>query len=146
MITIKEKDFLSWVEAQIGKEFKAQARGPNAYDCVGLVVGCANEFNIPVQDLKGYANIPSDGLFLKAIDNNLKRITIEEATVGDLIIFAWDGEYHHIALIIANKPNIEIAHALNKTGFVTKHDFTNTSWEKLRHKFYRFKDVVIEKE
>ena len=145
MKTIKTKELINWMREQKGKEFEAQARGPHAYDCVGLIVACANEFGINVNDKQGYSNTPFDGLFLKAINENLERITVDEAKKGDLIIFSWGGEYHHIAMIVDVNP-IKIVHALSTHKSVVEHDFSGTSWERLRHKFYRFKDVTLEEE
>jgi len=92
MITIKTNEIVNWMLSQKGKPFEAQARGPHAYDCVGLIVACGNNFGIKLNDLKGYANMPSDGLFLKAVNDNLERITKQEAKLGDLVIFSWSGE------------------------------------------------------
>jgi len=71
-------------------------------------------------------------------------ITKQEAKLGDLVIFAWSGEYHHIAMITNLEP-LQITHALNTNRCVTVHDFSG-SWERLRHKFYRFRNVILEEE
>lgn len=127
---------------QVGKEFVEQGRNPEVgFDCVGLIVYVAQSLGLKVEDLKGYSQMPSNGYFLKAIDNNLIKVKPDDVKVGDLVIFSMLSEFHHIAMITKIEPQMWICHAVSgTTNKVVTHEF-GQYWKSKKHRFYRFKEI-----
>lgn len=126
----------------IGKPFVENGRIKEVgFDCVGTIIYVALKNNLEVFDIKGYSQNPNNGLFLKAIDNNLEKVKKENIKIGDLIIFSMLNEFHHIAMITKIDKEIYITHAVSgSTNKVVMHEF-GKYWKSKKHRFYKFKGI-----
>lgn len=109
---------------------KATATHSGGCDCLGLLVGIADELNIISNnnillcnyDVKDYGHIP-DGKRMQAAFGSLFDVVPTEATQpGDILLMRFDGEPQHVA-IVSDYPygGLGIIHALAAARKVVEH-------------------------
>lgn len=103
-MTLDEKR-LQIVEAArtyLGTKFKHQGRLKDfGIDCAGLVIGVGKELGyMPNEwDHVAYGHLPHAQMMANQCDLVLDRILIEEATVGDIYLMAFQSEPQHLCII-----------------------------------------------
>jgi cell wall-associated NlpC family hydrolase len=134
-------DIINKAREYINTPFHHQGRLKGVgVDCAGLIICTAKDLNIDVYDIKGYSNIPSQGLFEKTVINQLIKIDFEDLQQGDMMIFKFTSEPQHIAFVSEVKPNIKIIHAYQQVNKVVEHDFDKI-WERRLVACFRFKNL-----
>lgn len=102
---------LSFALAQVGKQYRLGARGPDAYDCSSLVSASYRQIGV---------NLPS---YTKYQANQTRQVPLSQAQPGDLLFFFGRGA-DHVALYLGNG---KMVHAVNpRTGIVV--GSINESW------------------
>jgi cell wall-associated NlpC family hydrolase len=122
----------------IGTPFHHQGRVPKVgLDCAGLVICCLKELNTPIDDVSGYARVPSSNTFTNHINKFYYEIDREEIQEGDLVTFVFRTEPQHIA-IISNIEPVRIIHAHSAAHGVVEVDLDDI-WQSKVYKYYRMR-------
>ena len=133
-------ELINSARSYLGTPFHHQGRLPHVgLDCAGLVVCAASENGYAVDDVRGYANIPSQGLFTQSVMGHCDKINIDELQAGDLCMFAFTSEPQHIAIVSSVEP-LKIIHAYLQVNKVVENNLDGFWLKKLRG-CYRLKGV-----
>lgn len=98
--------------SMVGTPFHAQGRLPGVgLDCIGVVVCLARQFNLPHTDIAAYP-MSANGMLQPLLDQQLARIQ-HEPQEGDVLLMSFDGEPHHVAVMVSKG---RIVHAYNAKG------------------------------
>jgi cell wall-associated NlpC family hydrolase len=98
--------------AMVGTPFHAQGRLPGVgLDCIGVVVCVARQLGIPHSDLTAYPMRPN-GMLQPLLDAQLVRVR-REPQEGDVLLMSFEGEPHHVAVMINGG---RIVHSYNAKG------------------------------
>lgn len=106
---------------------QASVRGAGC-DCIGLIVGVGAALGVPeaMQWLKDpsfrtYGRLPDPALLLQGATTYLDRIKIREASLGDTLLFHWEGgPPRHFGIVTKLEP-MYMVHALAQARRVTEH-------------------------
>jgi len=127
--------FVAAARAMLGTPFKHQGRLPGVgLDCAGLVVCALREAGIEVRDVKGYARIPSKGLFVAMVREHCDEIAFSDLAAGDLCLFRFRSEPQHLAIYDAGR----ILHSHSAVGRAVEHDL-DVTWRGRLTGCYRLK-------
>lgn len=122
----------------VGKPHEMGARGPDAFDCWGLIVEVlAQEFGISVPSLEGadlWAEHERLGLGRAAADGAFEQV--EDPQVGDVLVFAMTEQ--HVGLVVGRD---WMLHATATQG-VHLSRWRVPPWSKVRIAAYRPREVV----
>lgn len=100
---------MSWWAKWVGKEFVTGGRGPEAYDCYGLVREVERlEFGIELPEYRAYDNAfdheQTVPLFARGIEQVKSQIIErDDARDGDLVFMRYKGRVAHIGVFV--EPN-----------------------------------------
>ena len=132
--------FVSTARSYLGTPFHHQGRVPGAgLDCAGVVVCALQEVGYSVQDRANYGRIPAGGEFTAAVLQHCDQITIDDVTVGDLMMFAFRTEPQHIAIVSSTEP-LRLIHSWNEVGKVVENDMDKT-WQLRLRGCYRLRGL-----
>lgn len=138
---ILRKDIVEKGREYINTPFHHQGRVKGVgVDCAGFIICLCKELNIDVYDVQGYNRIPTQGIFLNTVENQLIKIDIKEVKAGDIMIFHFGAEAQHIALVSEVDDKISIIHAYSQIKKVVEHDLDEL-WTKRLCGCYRFKNI-----
>lgn len=102
---------LSYALAQVGKQYRLGTRGPNSFDCSGLVSASYRQIGI---------GLPS---YTRAQASQTRRVPLSQAQPGDLLFFFGRGA-DHVGLYLGNG---KMVHAANpRTGILVSS--INETW------------------
>lgn len=94
----------AWVEPYIGLPFAEKGRGPDGYDCWGLVRRVlAEQFGLPLPDYgERYATLREHARIAAAITDGLAAgwTHVDRGAAGDVAIFRPGGARLHIGLMV----------------------------------------------
>lgn len=106
----------------LGTKFHHQGRKKAVgVDCIGFVIGVAEELGIKVIDRTDYARSPHNGQLEKAL---LEYLTPCEQKIGAVALFRIDKEPQHVGIIT----DIGIIHAYAQARKVVEHNL-NSWWQ-----------------
>ena len=134
----------SWV----GTPFHHQGRKKGlGVDCIGLIVGVANELGIKCEggklstyDSTDYSNHPAPGQLESVMDKYFNKITKQELLDGDILMFRIKKYPQHVGFFVKlNDGRDGIIHAHRNPDKVVEHGLNN-SWWNMFVQAYRFKD------
>jgi len=108
-------------------------------DCAGFVIGVAKKFEYECPEFTNYRPSPDKDLFRQTVDQYLQKIDIKDVKMGDLLIFGFDGEAQHIAIITHTHP-MRIIHSYAAARKVVEHN-VDTYWASKIKGAYRFKNI-----
>lgn len=126
---------------------KKSARGPGGVDCIGLIIGVAEELGISdgngnplVQaDEKNYSMYPEKGRLVGAISSHMREVPIQKMAIGDILLFKTFKDPQHVGLLTqypGGGPGL--IHCNSSAGMVVEQPFSMT-WVKMLTHVYRFK-------
>lgn len=102
-------------------------------NCLGLLVGIARECGF-LEDIAAkehqatFIRPPLRGLMLKRAKEDLDPIPMEDVRPGDLLLFRFDGEPSHIAVVTQLNP-LMIVHSDGQVGIkVVRHSVVPKHW------------------
>ncbi len=117
-----------------------------AVDCIGLIGGVALEVGVPGAEewkndpnMHNYGVIPQPEFLWAACDRFMDRITLNSATVGDVLVMAFERDPQHFALISQLHP-MYVIHAYTSVRRVVENGVNVAKAKILR--VYRFRGVA----
>jgi cell wall-associated NlpC family hydrolase len=126
---------------------KKSANCLGGVDCIGLVIGVANELSIcdiqgnllSLQDRTGYSMNPEKEKLAESFSSHLSLISQEQMQVGDILLFKFWKEPQHIG-ILSTYPTggFGIIHCNSSSGSVVEQPLSDT-WRRMITHVYRFK-------
>jgi hypothetical protein len=117
--------------ALVGKPFEHRGRGPDRWDCLGIIIAGAAARGVALKDRRAYGRHPiSDGLYAELVAQfgppvpGLPRI-------GQLGCFRFDGEPHHVGWF-GNYflGGLSLIHAYADVQKVAEHRFAGSGWDR----------------
>lgn len=127
MIYAKPGDNLLLVEAArsfLGVKFKHRGRNPSiGIDCAGLVVVSLMKIGIEPYDIRTYGREPYQDGLREVVEKNLgKPISPAFASPGDIGLFRFDREPHHIGIFGDYLlGGLSLIHSSGEAGEVVEH-------------------------
>lgn len=136
--------------AWIGTRFHHQAslKGVGC-DCIGLVRGVGTELGIytssdlalpEVQQFKGYARTPTNGMLKRGFDLFAVRIPRAEIRPGDIILMRFESEPQHVAIVSELNGVLSMIHSYALPRKVVEHSI-DTTWRSRIVAAYSFPGV-----
>lgn len=116
---MKVKKLLIWLRSQVGKPYVWNSKGPNTWDCSGLVWGAFRLVGIDLPH--GSYNQVKKG----------RKIPVEKAHAGCLVFkrSKTTGRVFHVAIVVANG---QVCEARGKRFGVVERDFRPSEWSEAR--------------
>ena len=121
-------------------------------DCIGLIVGVVKNLNIESKipgkflhefDNINYGRLPDGYLFRNALAEQFIEISVEEIQPGDLLLFRFEKDPQHIALVSNYEHGgLGLIHCYASSRKVIEHALDDT-WKKrivAAYKFYNLMD------
>jgi cell wall-associated NlpC family hydrolase len=104
-------EFITQCRSYLGTPFRHQGRTPGeGLDCIGVAICAAKELGVDVNDDRTYRMKPNAGLFLRKLREHCTQIDFKDLAVGDLLIFEYDGNPQHVAIVTDLQP-LRVLHA-----------------------------------
>lgn len=112
---MKGSDLAAQARTWLGTPFHHQGRlkGIGA-DCVGLIVGVADELGLNPPDVTNYSRRPQGNLLVEMIEKRAEKINPADARTGDILVFKIYKEPQHAAI----KTEYGIIHSCQGVGVV----------------------------
>lgn len=111
-------DVVAAARAKLGAAFRHQARGPDAYDCVGVVIAIANELGLSNFDIRTYTRQPNPEQMRALLEANLDYVRWGEVLPGDVLWFRAP-DPQHLAVVSQINP-MQMVHAFARTQRVVE--------------------------
>jgi len=138
---MRRDQFVMTARSFIGTPFRHQGRLPGtALDCGGLVMCAAAACGFLLEDMHGYSATPSGGKFIAAVEAQCERIALEAVLPGDLMVFAFQREPQHVAIVTQTAP-LQIVHAWQEAGLVAENGL-DEYWSRRLRGCYRLRGAV----
>lgn len=99
----------------LGLPFERGARGPNSYDCYGLVRVMFARAGIIVPDFVSPGSVEAIESLISSASRSWRKVPI--GTVGALVTFRVDGAGAHVGYML---PNDRFIHAIEPEGVTTE--------------------------
>jgi cell wall-associated NlpC family hydrolase len=123
--------------SMVGTPFHAQGRLPDVgLDCLGVVVCVARICGIPHQDRAAYPMRPN-GELMPELDRQFTRVH-GEPQESDVLLMAFEGEPHHVAIVISDNRIVHAYSTVRKCVVQTYTDY----WRAKVRAVYRFPGVA----
>ena len=116
-------------ESQIGKPYRHMERGPQAFDCLGLLLWIAEQIGFELPHVEPYSRNPSGRRMALALQQYARSIRISAAGPGDFLHMAFNRQPQHLAVLVAPST---IVHADSQRGRVVRHRLSGDWLEKVR--------------
>lgn len=126
---------------------KKSAQGNGGVDCIGLVIGVADELAIcddqgdllSKHDITGYSMQPEGEKLVHSMAAHLKIIPQDKMQVGDILLFKFWKEPQHVG-ILSKYPTggFGLIHCNSTSGSVVEQPLSDT-WRRMITHIYRFK-------
>lgn len=117
---ITKDAFIAELRRHIGTRFKHQGRDHFGLDCAGLVVYSAKNLGHEIEDYLAYTRIPDSKVFFEYISRSADRVALDDRRMGNLLIFEFDSNPQHVAVITQSEPAY-IIHAAATNRKVVEH-------------------------
>jgi cell wall-associated NlpC family hydrolase len=115
---VSRQQVVTAARAKLGAAFRHQGRGPEAYDCVGLVIKVAHELGLSEFDSKAYTRAPDPVEMREALESNLDYVPFRTVQPGDVLWFRAP-EPQHLAVVTQLEPMLMV-HAHSRAGRVVE--------------------------
>lgn len=103
-------------------------------DCIGLIIGVAEELGIECNGLPmralddtGYARIPDGKRLYQAFCQHTREIAVEDAVPGDVLMFRFNEYPQHVAFMSDYSDESGVIHCTVQTRKVVEHRL-DESW------------------
>lgn len=106
-------------------------------DCVGLVIGVANELGLSDFNYTAYGHSPHAGMMEKLLLENMDRVSRGNMRAGDILHLTFDKEPQHLAILTDSGT---IIHAYAKVKKCVEHPIDALWLNRIRGVF-RYKGV-----
>lgn len=119
-------DIITAAQKYIGTPYRSSGTSPGGFDCSGYVRFIFKQY--------GYDLAHSS----RALAGYGKSIARKDAEPGDLVIFAYKGSVHHVAIVYANNNgSIDIIHSSTSRGVIIENINDSEYWSKRFHSIRR---------
>lgn len=133
--------FIATARGFLGTPFVHQGRAPGlGLDCAGVAVAAGRELGAEIDDFLGYGRVPSAGVFYEKLGQHCDRVQIREMRRGDFLIFEFDANPQHLAILTEDSPTY-ILHASQPHRKVVEHRM-DEAWKKKIRAVFRMRGVV----
>jgi len=121
----------------LGTPFHHQGRlkGVGA-DCAGVVDGVARAFGFSGNIPANYGRQPDRNIMKRVLDEHMDPIPVAEATIADVLWFAFDGDPQHVGIVT----DIGILHSYAQVGKCVEHSLDDTWRDRIRGA-WRFRGI-----
>lgn len=127
---------------------KATAQHKGGCDCLGLLVGVAKELGLRRRegtalralsdyDRTDYGHIPDGARLQFLLEEALVPVTVQEVEPGDILLFRFDGNPQHLAIVSDYPQGLGIIHAYAEARKVIEHRL-DEAWRGRIVRAYRF--------
>lgn len=82
----------------LGVPFVHAGRDEHGIDCMGLIALVAKECGFSVYDTRDY-NLGDGALMEKVLTEHMDAVPLEEATLGDVVVFSQHGRMQHVGIL-----------------------------------------------
>ena len=124
----------------LGTPFHHQGRVKSiGVDCIGLIVGVAQELGLTTHDSIAYSRYPDGRTLMKELKEHLIEVPIDESLPGDVLVF-WISPKTKNPQHIGFKTDIGLIHTYEHVGKVVEHRMGRT-WNKRMLSVFRFPGV-----
>lgn len=134
-------DIVNKAREFMGTPFHHQGRLKGVgVDCIGLLTGVAEELGIKLVDNTKYTRNPDGKHFMEQMRKNMSEIPVDEAQIGDVIIFWFDRHTkfpQHAGILT----DIGIIHTYGDVGKVTENTLTD-KWKEQMITAFQFPGVT----
>jgi hypothetical protein len=103
---------------KLGRAFRHQARGPDAYDCVGIVIAVANELGLSDFNTTAYTRAPDPREMRATLERHLDYVRWDDVKPGDVLWFRAP-EPQHLGVVTQLAP-MQMVHAFQRAGKVVE--------------------------
>ena len=122
-ISSQRSQIVKTARKQIGDRYKYSAKGPNSFDCSGLVSYVYNKERVQVNG--SAANMYSKGT----------TIPLHKASPGDLIFYKKDGRIFHVSIISRKeKGKLWVVHSTTSRGVIEEDVLASLYWKPMIYK------------
>lgn len=136
---ITRQAIVNEARAWIGTPFHhGQALRGIGCDCIGLISGVAARFDLPEARawrddarFNGYGPIPRPDMLMRGCAEYLDKLSIDSATIGDVLLFAFKDEPMHFGIISQHYPRYVI-HGFQRVGRVVENGVSANFWRVVR--------------
>lgn len=131
---------------------KKSAAGPGGVDCIGLIVGVADELGLqdgtgnPISraDETDYSMYPERGRLVRCIERYLRPIPLERMAEGDVLLFRTFNDPQHVGLLTHYPTGgLGLIHCNSSAGRVVEQPLSDT-WRRMLTHAYRFTNKQLQ--
>jgi cell wall-associated NlpC family hydrolase len=129
------KKIVAEAKTWLGTAFHHQGRikinvnNKGGCDCLGLIIGVANALSIKSKtgkplieyDQTNYDRIPLKNILKQQLEIHLQVIDKADINYGDIVLFEFDKNPQHLAIISDKSSEITIIHAYAKSRKIVEH-------------------------
>ena len=110
---------------------KRTAAHNGGVDCIGLLVGVAQEIGFPVQDETDYSRHPQGSRLADVLRHYLQPIALTEVRGGDVLLFTFEKDPQHVGIVSElSGGELGLIHAYREARGVVEHRLDNHWWKK----------------
>lgn len=129
----------SWVGTKFVHQgrLKKSATSAGGVDCLGLLIGVAEELQLQLADgtkvasldERTYQRIPDGQLLKEKLSQLLTQISSDDVEEGDVVLVSFDGNPQHLGLIVhhqddeSDSSHLNIIHAYAQVRKVVEHHY-----------------------
>ena len=137
-------EFVSEARSWIGTRFVHQGRlkkscgDRGGCDCIGLIIGAADNVGITVKgrklsqlDKRDYARVPDGERLLREFREYLKEVAIDDIREGDVLMFRFDKNPQHVGIASEYNGGVGVIHCYMQARGVVEHELDSHWREKL---------------
>ncbi len=117
---------ISVAESRLGCRYVLGAKGPNQFDCSGLVYWCLNQIGLKQGYMTSYG--------WRTCTKYQKITSMGDIRAGDIIVYKISSSQGHVAIAISDSMMID---ASTSKGVVVKRTFYTSYWKKYFYCAYR---------
>lgn len=128
----------TWLETPFRHQGRRKGVGA---DCAGVVVGVAQALGLYVADVRGYSRVPNSSRFMAAVNESFDRIQRSDIKPADLMVFSFDEDPQHIAIVSQTEPEVRLIHSWSQIGKCVETRLDEV-WEARLRSCHRFKGVT----
>ena len=115
-----ENEIVKVARTWLGTKFHHQGRKKGAgVDCIGLVVGVAQELGLQVEDKTDYGREPNNFELQNGLEKQLRKC---ELKIGAVALFKIDKEPQHVGIISDYGDGFGLIHAYAQSRKVVEHN------------------------
>ena len=139
-MTISVDEWVAALRNELGTPYRHQGRALGVgVDCAGLLVAVAAKLGVEVMDNTDYTRRPDPKMFMRHLLMHCDRVTLGEEQTGDVLMFSFDANPQHVAVLTDKEQSLMI-HSYLPMRKVVEHRFDDAWLNRLAY-IFRSKDI-----